>query len=212
MEQEYEISEEGFPVKLPSGAPFLVLETSEVFYVTERVRQYTETYRWDNVSDVQDVDRIIIMELLVYRWGLWISRTKDYFGDDVDEAALRKSIKEYSGELRLVKSHLGMDKVTREKEQDESSVHLYLARIRQHAMEFGIMREEQCAKAIELAQTLIALHQLYLNCDEKERREQKCDAVDIIDWIGGVFRPQFQAIDEHFRNRPDGQKYWTGTL
>lgn len=190
----------------------MVLTPSEVEYVTDRVRQYTETYRWDNVSDVQDVDRIIVMELLVYRWGLWISRTRDYFNDDVDEAALRKSIKEYSGELRLVKAHLGMDKGTRDKDSSENSIPVYLANLRKHAMELGIMREEQASKAIELAQTLIALWQLYVNCDDKERREQKCDAIDIMDWIGTVFKPQFQAIDEHFRNRPDGQKYWTGTL
>lgn len=205
-----EVSEDGYPVSLPSGALFQVLATSEVAYVEDRVKQYTETFKWENVSDIQDVDRIVIMELLCYRWGKWLAKTKDYFDDDIDEKELRKNLKEYAAELRQLKKSIGIDKATREKTSGADSVPAYLEKLRQRAKAFGVMRENQLQRALELTQTLIAMWQLYTNCDEQERREQRCDAEDIMDWIGAVLKPRFEEIDEHFRTHQ--QRFWTGEL
>jgi hypothetical protein len=209
---QYQVVEDGLPVQLPSGAEFTVLTQSEVDYVRARVDQYKSTYRWENVSDVQDVDRIVIFELLVYRWGSDMARGRDIHGDETDDANLQKRVKEISAEIRQIKAQMGMDKASRDKENDESSVSAYLDRLRKRAKEFGIMREEQFDKALELTHSLIALYQLHINCDDTERRQEQCEAQDIVDWIGEVYKPQFEAVDAHFRNRPDGQRAWAGTL
>lgn len=203
-----QFSEDGFPVTLASGAGFTVLTMSEVKYVEDRVRLYNNEYRWSNISDLQDVDRVIVAELLMWRWGLWISTTKDHLGDPVDEQALRKSINDYSGELRLVKKQLGIDKASRDKERGEDSIPVYLENLRKRAFEFGIHRNNQMAKAMELANQAISLAQLWKNCDEQERLEQSCTSEDIATWLFEVFRPEYEKVDAEFRNT--SQKYWIG--
>ena len=203
------LSEDGLPVKLASGNVFQVLTSSEVAYVEERVRLYTAEFRWQNVSDIQDVDRIIIFELLVYRYGLFISMQKDYFKDAVDENALRRIIGDYSGEVRLLKKSLGMDKAARERESGADSLPAYLEQLRIRAKAFGVNRDNMTAKAIELGQQVIALYILYKNCDPQERIEQQCTAEDIMKWIGATFQPEFEAVDKHFRET--NQKMWIGS-
>lgn len=198
--------EDGLPVRLPSGAEYKVLTQSEVNYVKKRVKDYTAAFKWDNTSDLQDVDRMIMFELLVYRLGLWVSRRRDYVGDPVDENQLRKSMNELSAELRQLKKALGIDRISRDKERGEDSVPQYLENLRQRAKEFGINRNMMMDKGIVLSQQLIALHTLYRNCDALERVEQRCRADDIMDWIATVYVPQFSAVDKKFRE--GAQRYW----
>jgi hypothetical protein len=200
------IGDEGYPVALASGAPFVVLSPAEVTYVQERVDKYKTEFRYENVSDLQDVDQIVVKELFIHRWSLWISKQVDYFGGEVDEQALRKSINDYSGEVRQLKKALGMDKVTRDKEHGDDSVSSYLSNLKRRAMEFGINRNNMQAKTIELGQQVVALTTLHFNCDEDERLEQKCTATDIVGWLRDVFIPEFQAVDKAFREGQ--QKFW----
>ena len=201
-----DLNENGLPVRMPSGAVFKVLTRSEVDYLDERVAKYTHEFAWTNPSDLQDVDRMLILELMVYRWGLFLSMSKDYFGDPIDEQALRRSLNDYSGELRQLKKSIGLDKVSRDKERGDDSVPAYLERLRQRAKEFGINRNKMMDKGLELSQQLIALYTLYENCDEQERHEQQCGAEDILSWIRDVYIPEFQSVDEAFRK--NHQTYW----
>jgi len=202
--------EDGLPVRLPSGAEYKVLTQSEVNYVKKRVKDYTHAFKWDNTSDLQDVDRMIMFELLVYRYGIWVSRRRDYVDDPVDENQLRKSMNELSGELRMLKKSLGIDRVSRDKERGDDSVPVYLEKLRQRAKEFGINRNNMMDKGLVLSQQLIALYQMHKNCDQQERVEQHCRTEDVIEWIGTVFIPQFQAVDETFRQTQ--QRYWVQDL
>jgi hypothetical protein len=45
-----------------------------------------------------------------------------------------------------------------------------------------------------------------LNCDAQERREQGCTVEDIMKWIIEKAIPEFQQIDEHFRQTQ--QRMW----
>lgn len=203
------ITEEGLPVRLPSGAVYTVMTQAEVEYVEDRTRRYLEDNHFVNVSDLQDVDRMLMMEVLSFRWSLWISTGRDYFGEPIDDNGYRRSLNDYSGEVRQLKKTLGIDKVARDKQKGEDSVSAYLEQLRVRAKEFGIMREEQCSKAIQLAQDLRALMTLHDNSDEKERAELHCDTEDVLDWIRTVFDPEFEKVDEYFRSKqPDGQRYW----
>jgi hypothetical protein len=199
-------SEEGFPVRMPSGAMFYVLTGDEVAYLEERVQRYLKDNHFINISDFQDIDRMLEMELLVHRWSLWLSRQKDYYGEPIDEKTLAQTVNSYSSELRLLKKNLGIDKVARDKQRGDDSVAVYLDNLRQRALEFGVMRNDQFDKAIELMQQLVALVTYHDNCDEIERIEQHVTQDDLMEWLRTVAIPEFEAIDEEFRTTK--QKLW----
>jgi len=50
---------------------------------------------------------------------------------------------------------------------------------------------------------------LYDRSDDEERTHNRVQVVDIIDWIRTVAIPEFQELDDHFR---ENQKYWIKDL
>lgn len=194
-----------FLVEAPSGAPFTVLTQEEQSYFRSVAKKYTDEYRFSNVSDLQDLDRILIAEVLSFRWGTWLSKEVDYWGDPIDTDSVTKKLNDYSKELRLMKKSLGMDKPARQKEKSENPAD-YIETMRQHAREFGYMRNEQAVKAITLFQELTSLIQYHDNCTEDERREEDMEIEDVIEWIRVRAIPEFQQIDRDFRET--SQKYW----
>ena len=187
--------EEGMvQARLPSGATFPV-HREELDYFTERVGLYLNQNHFPNISDLQDVDRLLVQELMVYRWGTWLSRQRNWWGEAIDDDKLQKSLNAYSTELRQLKKQLGLDKATRDKEKGEDSVAAYLKNLVLRAREFGVMREDQLGKALELFQQMRALVTLHHNCDDIERREMHLTTEDIIEWLDTVAFPEFEAID-----------------
>lgn len=202
-------AEDMVEVTLPSGATFPVYETEKAYF-EERAKRYLEDNHFANVSDLQDLDRVLVMELLTFRWGTWISNQKDYWDEPVDLDQLQRSLKEHSVELRLLKKQLGIDKAARDRAKGEDSVPVYLTNLVARAKEFGVMREDQLGKALELFNELKALVTLYRNCDEQERREMHVDLPDMIEWIETVAIPEFDAIDAHFRKNV--QQAWIRSM
>lgn len=192
-------------VRLPSGAMFDVLTPQEAEYLEERVGWYQDQNKFDHISDQQDVDRLLWMELFCFRWALWINTGEDYDNEDINPTALRKSLSEYSSEIRQVKKALGIDKVGRDKAKGEDSVPEFIMKLLQRAKDFGYHRDSQSAKAIELIQEAIALYTWHINCDEDERREAHITQADLIQWIGSVLKPEFEQLDIDFRKQ---QKMW----
>ncbi len=196
-------------VIMPSGAPFPV-HSEEVDYIQDRAARYLSENHFTNVSDIQDVDRMLIMELICFRWGTWISRQKDYWGDAVDMDQLQQSLKSHSTELRQLKKQLGIDKLARDRAKGEDSVPAYINNLLRRAKEFGVNRQTQLGKALELFQDLQALVTLHNNCDEIERVENHVQVEDIMTWLQEVAFPEFNAIDEYFRTH--AQQTWVRTL
>jgi hypothetical protein len=159
-----------------------------------------------NVADLQDLDRIIVLELFSWRWGTWMSQQQDYWNDPVDENQLARQLKDADAQLKNLKSGLGIDKVTRDKVKGEDSVSSYLENLKIRAREFGVMREAQLGVALELFNDLIGRVTLYDNTTEDERRELKCDLADIHRWLTEEAFPKFQEVDERFRNNQ--QKFY----
>src|ERR1041385_1784058 len=89
-------AESGIPVELPSGAQFLVLNDDERVYVESRVNDYQSQLHLENVSDLAELDRVVGMELLCHRWASWLARTHDYWGEEIDEVALRRTLTDMS--------------------------------------------------------------------------------------------------------------------
>lgn len=190
---------------LPSGAPFSVLDDESAQYAQGLVDKYNAEFEFSSVSDLQDLDSVIIDETHIHRWNNDLSLgTRN--GRPVDGIELRKRLKEGKAELRQLKKSLGIDKISRERARGEGSVPAYIASVLERAEHFGINRNEMSAKAIELAMQATALITLHDNCTDVERREQHCEDRDILDWFRTVFIPEFAAVDAHFREHD--QKMW----
>jgi hypothetical protein len=192
-------------VRLPSGATFPV-HSEEVDYITERVGLYLQQNHFPNISDLQDVDRMLVLELMCYRWGVWLSRQKNWWGDSIDENETQKAFSQYSSELRQLKKLLGIDKMARDKQKGEDSVTAYLANLQIRAKEFGVMRESQLDKALELFHEMKALLTLNRNCDDQEKREMHVTDADVLEWLHDIAIPEFDSIDEYFRTHQ--QRTW----
>lgn len=193
------------PVKTPSGSMFWVYGR-ESKYWNDRVNKYLTDNHFTNIADLQVLDRIIMLELFCWRYGVWQSQQEDYWHEPVDEPQLGKQIKEASSELRLLTATLGIDKVSRDKVRGEDSVSRYIQNLGIRAEEFGVMREDQLAKALELFADMKSRVNLYDQCTPDERREMQCDWEHIMDWLRTVAVPEFDKIDEHFRKNK--QKFW----
>lgn len=192
-------------VTLPSGGVFFV-DKRETSYFEERVRRYLSDNHFTNVADLATLDQVLIIELLVWRWGIWVSQQKDYWGDPIDEKGYGRQIKDLAGELRQLKAALGIDKVSRDKQRGEESVDKYLANLRVRAKEFGVLRESQLAKGMELFNELMSLVVLYYNSTDDERREMHVKADDILEWIHETAIPEYQKIDAYFKKHK--QRMW----
>lgn len=195
----------GIEVQGPSGATFEVIHIKERQYWDDVVSKYLTDYRFTNISDLQDLDRVVAMELMSYRYSQWAAAETDYWNNGVDTDSLSKSALELSKEIRQLKKGLGIDKSSRDKDSGDS-VAAYIDNLRLRAKEFGVVRNEQSVKSITLFQELVALMTLHNNCTEDERKENHVELTDILEWIETVAIPEFQSIDEEFRKT--SQKYW----
>lgn len=194
-------------VELLSGAPFQVLTDREADFVRESVERYTADNLWQNISDLRDIDRMITVELLSWRWSQWLSMGVDYFGDPVSTDELSKRIKEHSTELRQLKKSLGVDRKSREASHGEDSVSAYLVTLRRRAKEFGIHRNQQATQAITSLQRIQGIITAYDNTIDhpREQKENKCTIEDVLEVIREELA-KFGEIDNEFVNKV--QTYW----
>ncbi len=198
-------------VVAPSGAIFPVLNDDEREYFEEVSKRYLSDNHFSNITDLQDLDRIIHMELMCHRWNSWISKEMDYNGDAIDQEKTLRAVTDLSKEIRLIKKQLGIDKSSREKDKGES-IAKYIDDLRIRAKEFGVTRNNQAIKAITLFKQLESLMVLNKNCTPEERRENKdikAEVDDIFDWLTTIAIPEMNEIDEEFRKH---QKMWIRTM
>lgn len=189
-----------------SGATFEVLNDEEVAYWNQALHKYQEQFKFDNMADLQDLDKVLTGEILSFRWGNWLVREADYDGRSIEEieTKLKKEMDTVWKETRLLKEKMGLNRATRQ-DSESQSVSDYLTTLKTRAKEFGVHRDQQIAKAIDLLHELFTQTGLYLRCDEEERAHLKVNAEDIINWIEQVARPEFNIIDDAFRKN---QKLW----
>jgi len=200
--------EASYEVEAPSGVVFVVITESESTQFKNMVRRYTSDNHFTNVSDLQDLDRIIFLELLCFRYSLWVSVGHDYFNDPISEPDLNKQIKDMSTEVRQLKKALSLDKDSREKDKGQD-VATYIQNLGVRAKEFGIARNEQAVVALTLFHELKSLVELHENTTEEERRENSIKLENIYEWIKDVAIPKFVEVDDKFRER---QRYWIREL
>lgn len=200
-------------MKTCAGLEIEVQGPGERAFYQQQQKKYLDENSFTAASDLQDLDRLMFMELLVYRATVHLASGKNYYGELLgpgDEADLRRTLKENAPLISNIKNDLGLTKAQREKEQYES-VGKYLVDLRARAREHGIHREEQLQKAIALINQLFALVGAFDRSDEIERDKMGLNtADDVLEWVRTVMRPEFDAIDEYFRK--NAQRYWVRRL
>src|ERR1041385_3143258 len=102
----------GIPVTLPSGAEFNVLTPGEAEFLTDKMQRYLTDNHFVNISDMLDIDKLIVFELMIHRWTLRLSRGQDYFGEEISFKLYADQANAFSTECRQLKKALGVDKST----------------------------------------------------------------------------------------------------
>lgn len=187
---------------------FDVLADIEVMWWERALAGYLDQYKFDNIADLQDLDRLLQSELLSFRWGNWLAREADYDSNVIDEKVIRSSLMEKDREIRLLKKHMGMDRKGRIESESQSTAD-YLSELKRRAKEFGVHRDQQVAKAIDLFMDLKTLIGLNSRTDAQEQAELAVTEKDIIQWIRDYAIPEYEAIDDAFRKN---QTLWIRNL
>ena len=187
-----------------SGSSYQVWGDHEADWFNSNLAAYMEDYKFENVADMQDLDRLLAMELISYRYSNWLLRGKDYEGLLFEEKQIRESKDRVDKEIRLLKSHLGMARKARI-ESEQQSVADYLKRLLERGKEFGVHRDTQIMEAVNLwfeLRTMIGLHD---RTDEEERAHLGVSEHQIMEWLRDEAIPKFDEVDAAFRKN---QKLW----
>jgi hypothetical protein len=174
-------------------------------------------YVADNVftvaSDERALDRLILMETLMFRWTNQLASGEDYDGNDLNYAeqeALRKNIKEGHVTIESLHNSLGLSKVQREKDKAES-VQAYIDNLLKRGKEFGVHRENQVDLALTLMNELLAHTGAFSRSNEYERKRIGFPTADhIVTWILEDMQPRFKEIDDKWR--ASNQRYWRDSI
>lgn len=197
-----------YTVTTPSGSDYHLQTQEEADWYESRRDRYQKDNLFPNISDLQDLDRLLILEVMVYRWSLWIGQGFDYVYTRVDETQLKNNIKEYSVETRLLKAALGIDKATRDKDKGES-LSDYTANLLHRAKEFGYHRNQQYETAVTKMYELRAMVMTYDRCDDEERSLLDLSPEVIVEWIRDNMVVEWDELAASFRKQ---QSMWIKSM
>lgn len=187
-----------YTVSTPSGSELHLQTQEEADWYDSRRDRYMADNMFPNISDLQDLDRLLVLEVMTYRWSLWIAQGFDYVYSLVDANVLKNNIKEYSAETRLLKLALGIDKSTRDKDKGES-LSDYTANLLARAKIFGYHRNDQYELAVTKMYELRSMVMTWDRCDEEEREILDLSEAVIIEWIRDNVIKDWDAMADAFR-------------
>lgn len=75
----------------------------EAEYFEESRDAYLKQTKFTENTDLKDLDRLLVLELMVFRWTQHLSAGSDYDGDMVNEKQLTADIKLYSDQINKIK-------------------------------------------------------------------------------------------------------------
>lgn len=193
-------------VKSPTGGELDVMGDDEYRRYTESYAAYTAQVSLDERSDMEDLERILFMELMVYRWSTWMISGKQYDGADIQNPAeLRRWVSDFTKNIQAIKESLKLDRKGRSSDAGATFDERW-RRLAEHAKEFGVMREQQLDVALEIMFSIFAAIGTYDRSDEEERKKIGFpDESALLDFIREQRAP-FEAVDLYFREH--SHKLW----
>ena len=189
-----------YPVEAPSGSQLHLQTIPEAEWYQDRRDRYLTDNVFTNVSDLMDLDRLLMLEVLCYRWGLWMAQGWDYAFARVDENQMKTNIRDYSVEIRMLKQSLGIDKATRDKSKGES-LSDYTEKLLERAKAFGYHRNMQYEAAVTMFWQLRSFVLTYERTDDEERTLLDISPQSIFEWVRDTALPQWDEIDASFRTQ-----------
>lgn len=202
----------GFQVRQLNGYLLDVQTQDELDFYVKQVADYQAAFTFTNISDLNDLDRLLTDELQAFRLSRMLASGRDADGTLLPETYLgeiRVSLRGIARDIKSTKDALGMSVLARQK--DASSVGGYLVELRKRAREQGITRERQLTQALVLFNELKSLVSTYDRANETEKERLGLNTeTDILTWVRDYMIPTFDDIDEYFRTHQ--QKAWVGTL
>ena len=196
------VKKEAFSTTSPSGAPVPLMTQDEKDFYDDKSSRYQDDNKFTNVSDLLELDRVLLHELMCFRWGQWmLLGGVDYDGNP--QLKLENMVQLYSKEIRDLKASLGVDKKSRDANKGLNTADFF-EKLKLRAEQFGVHRDEQIIKSHTLWKELQGLYTLYKNSTPSERSEFKCHEKDLFAWLEEKF-VEFDAIDAAFRVN---QKMW----
>jgi hypothetical protein len=194
-------------VSMVSGKVMTVMTDIEAEWFEETRDAYMHELKFTERTDLVDLDRMLVLELMVFRWTQHLASGKDYDGDMVDEKKLTADIKLYSDQLNKVKESMGLNKKSRDQMANEGNFSAWLGDLKSRAKIFGIHRQKQLTKALALMNEMSTIIGAFDRSDEEERRKLGFeDEKEIVAWVRSTMLPEYHALDEFFRENE--QRYW----
>lgn len=203
-EIETDITPGNYVVQTPAGAELSLMTPMEVQHYNDLSARYQSDNLFRNISDLLELDRILTMEIMCFRWAYWLLSEKDYWGDPVNVSELQKQHREYGKMILELKQGLGLDKKSRDA-NNAGTVADFIENLKVRAKEFGIHRDEQNYMAYNLLRELEGKVTLMRNASETEKTEFEAHASQIFNWFVDEVIPKLDGIDEHFR---ENQRIW----
>lgn len=194
-------------VTLVSGEELTVLTAGERRWFERNRDKYLEQTRFSDTTDLQDLDRLLGMELQMFRMTQWSAAGMDYDEMPIDEALIRRNVREYSEQINKTKTAMGLSKAARDEARNSGDLSTYISDLKQRARLFGIHRQNQLTKALSLMMELSSIVGSYDRSDKEERAKLGFESeADIVAWVRSTMLPEYAEIDAHFRDNE--QKYW----
>lgn len=169
--------------------------------------QYLAQNRFTEHTDMVDLDRLLCLELLAFRWNQHLAAGVDYENCIVDEESLRRKIKDQTEAITRLKSAMGLTKEARNKVLEGGNFNDAWTNLKRRAKEFGLKREEELRAALVLMNELSAVVGAFDRSDTEERKKLGfANETEVLNWIRNTMLPEFRRIDEHFRH--NNQRLW----
>lgn len=176
-------------------------EDEKVFYEDARAK-YLDQYTFDHANDLRALERILLLEVQMHRFQTFVVSGKDYDGQALnakEEIDYHRRMKEIEPQIVDAQKALGLTKAQRDQAKHDS-VGGYITQLQIAARQHGINREKQLGKALELTKELFSLAGAWSRSNDQERRKLGFDGPeDIVKWVLEYMKPEFDAIDAHFR-------------
>lgn len=204
-------ADETYEVELCSGEQLPVMTDVEQRWFTDTKKKYLTENKFTETTDLQDLDRLLGLELMMFRWTQHLSAGVDYQRNLIDEEMVRKQVKEQSDAITKLKTSLGLDKKTRDQALADGNFHNWFMDVKRRARVFGVHRENQLNVALGLMKELSGHLGAFDRSDEEERKKIGFESEkDLIAWVREEMLPKFEEVDAHFIENE--QKLWKRDL
>ncbi len=194
-----------------SGETLVVQSEAERRWFETSRDTYVEQTKFTQTTDLRDLDRLLGLELSVFRMTQHLAAGHDYQGFEIDEVLVRRHVREYSEQITRVKGSMGLTKAARDEKTSGGDLSAYISDLKARAKIFGIHREQQLMKALVLINELKAIVGAFDRSDDEERvRLGFKDEKEIIEWVRTRLIPEYDQLDQHFRDNQ--QRYWIRSM